>query len=189
MSSCSAPGWGRIHEFAKCWPITTHREERTSSSRRLSAAGIGEYYPDGHSHGVCTGSPSDSRSQAKRPIVHPRSRLVVRSPRSRGKGNRRFPGRPGGARPKKLPIWRNRAQHLVASLEELSQPVVSLVYRGVIGEDAAHNIYLFDQRMGKLGISYFVRYRGRWWNTTIFTVIVSAQDEALASEAVARIQR
>jgi hypothetical protein len=115
---------------------------------------------------------------------------MVRSPRSRGKGNRRFPGRPGGARRKKPAVWRNRAQHLVASLAELSQPVVSLVYRGVFGENAAHNIYLLDQKMARLGVPYFARcHHGRGWYSTLFTVVVSAEHAASVSEAIAHILR
>ena len=114
---------------------------------------------------------------------------MVRSPRSRGKGNRRFPGRPGGARPQKPAIWRNRAQHLVAAPEELSPPRATLCYFGAFGENAAHTIYLLDQRMARLGIPYFAQYHGRRWNRTQFTVVVSAEYTTLVTHAIARIER
>ena len=112
---------------------------------------------------------------------------MVRSPRSRGKGNRCFPGRPGGVCPKKPAIWRNRGQHLVATAEELSPPRATLCYFGVFGENATHNIYLLDQRMARMGIPYLAQYHCTRWNRTQFTIVVSAEHAGRVAQAIANI--
>jgi hypothetical protein len=80
---------------------------------------------------------------------------MVRSPRSRGKGGRRFPGREGGRR-KRRPVgsWRHRCQHLVEDQSELSPPLVSLWYSGRWGEKLEHRAYVLDQEMAKAGVRW-----------------------------------
>ena len=91
---------------------------------------------------------------------------MARSPKSRGKGNRRMPGRAGGAR-KRKPVgpWERCCQHTVADLAELPSPVASLVYVGEWGKTLGHRAYVFDQAMARVGVWYHaklgVRYRRR----------------------------
>jgi hypothetical protein len=114
---------------------------------------------------------------------------MVRSPNSRGKGNRRWPGRPGGAR-KGKPIgpWERRCQHTVADLAELSQPVVALWYVGEWGAALEHRAYVFDQEMARLGVRYHaalgVRFR-RW----ALLVSVPESQAAKVAEVIDRLER
>ena len=59
------------------------------------------------------------------------------------KGNRRWPGRPGGAR-KKKPIgpWERRCQHMVADPTELESPLTQLRYSGAWGEELEQRVKL-----------------------------------------------
>ena len=86
---------------------------------------------------------------------------------SRGKGKRRVPWRDGVARKKKSPEWHKQAMHSVNDIEELGEPIVSLIYRGEWGEPAATKIYKFDQKIAKTGISYHAEYLGWWHGFTI----------------------
>src|SRR5438034_801233 len=115
---------------------------------------------------------------------------MSRSPRSRGKGSRRFPGRPGGAR-KKAPVgaWQHRTKHMVASKIELRQPVVPISYAGVCGEDAAHNIYLFDQEIARLAMRYFAEYKGCRLRSPRFTIYVAKEHAAAVGAVAARLRK
>src|SRR5262245_38783248 len=98
---------------------------------------------------------------------------MVRSPRSRGRGSRRWPGRPGGARKRKpVPAWQKRTQHRVRDVTAVPTPAVALPYRGEYRRDAAHNAYLLDQELGRLGVRYFAEYHGRRRRGGWFTVVV-----------------
>jgi hypothetical protein len=114
---------------------------------------------------------------------------MVRSPRSRGKGNRRFPGREGGKRKRKAARpWERRCQHLVADVAELQQPVTTLWYGGPWGTELEHQAYVFDQEMARLEIRYFavlaVRYRRYAWHLT-----VAESDAEQVAETIARLER
>lgn len=77
------------------------------------------------------------------------------SPRSRGKGGRRFPGRDGGRGKRKVPAWRKQAGHAVVELPQVGE-LVELDYSVPFGYSAAEGIYLFDQRIARTGIHYEV---------------------------------
>jgi hypothetical protein len=114
---------------------------------------------------------------------------VVRSPKSRGKGSRRFPGRPGGARKAKgIGAWQHRCQRLVSSPTELSQPVASLWYGGAWGHDLEHRAYVFDQQMGKLGVRYFATIRVCYRRQAMLVTVAQSQ-AARVAEAIARLER
>jgi hypothetical protein len=111
---------------------------------------------------------------------------MVISPRSRGKGNRRAP-HPRRS-PKQRPAdWRSRAQHLVASPEELAQPVVAIPYGGVYGKGAAQSMYSLDQQMARLRLKFFAKYHGGGYLSTRFAIVVSDEHADLAAKAIDRI--
>ena len=113
---------------------------------------------------------------------------MSRSPQSRGKGNRRMPGRPGGRRKAKgVGAWQRRAQHLVGSASELSQPVVRLDYAGRFGEEATHAAYRLDQAMARLGVRYYAEFRGGAYRTARFDIYVAADHASSAAAAIARL--
>jgi hypothetical protein len=118
---------------------------------------------------------------------------VVRSPRSRGKGNRRWPGRPGGVR-KRRPIadWRRRCQHLVSPYFIPKPHHFGLFFRGEWGNRKKRRpeymAYRLDQEMARLGIPY--------WKTLIevvfgrsFFIIVSQAHARQVEEFIARVER
>ena len=113
---------------------------------------------------------------------------MARSPRSRGKGSRRFPGRPDGARKKALlGAWQHRAKHLVGSLAELRAPVTPISYAGVFGENAEHNIYLFDQEMARRGVRYFAECAGARFPR--FTIYVPKELAPAVVAVAARLRK
>src|SRR5262245_40180712 len=77
---------------------------------------------------------------------------------SQGEGSRRWPGRPGGARKRKMQEWEHQAVHRVSSLDDLTPPVVALAFQKPWGKNASESIYLFDQEAGKVGIAYYAEY-------------------------------
>ena len=121
------------------------------------------------------------------------------SPRSRGKGSRRMPGREGGRRKAKaiLPggksndedrlTWRKHAQHAVASLADLTEPFCPLVTSGFFGDSAADFIYKFDQCIAKWGLPYYAECTGRRHQWT-FKVWVSSGNASDVNEIIARIR-
>jgi hypothetical protein len=86
---------------------------------------------------------------------------------SQGEGSRRWPGRPGGARKRKVPEWEHQAVHKVETLADLPQPVTTLFYRKPWGKNPSESIYLFDQQAAKAGIDYYAEYgqaaSSRWF--------------------------
>jgi len=115
---------------------------------------------------------------------------MTRSPRSRGKGSRRFPGGLGGARKKaRVGAWQHRAKHMVQSTAELRHPVARISYVGVFGESAEHNIYLFDQEMARLRVRYLAEYLGRRLRTTRFTIYVWEEQAAAVAAIAARLRK
>ncbi len=113
---------------------------------------------------------------------------MVRSPNSRGKGNRQWPGRPGGRRKKRRPKWRNRAQHALENPSALLNPA-SLNYSGVFAQTAAHNAYVLDQAFAANHIPYTIQYDGRRFNFDRFVVTVSTSDTDRAATIISSIQR
>jgi hypothetical protein len=106
----------------------------------------------------------------------------VLSPRSRGKGGRRFPGRDGGRRKRKRPERRKQATHAVDELWQLSGQLVSLMYLCPASRTPAESIYLFDQRIARIGTHYLAELHGsRFW--PFFLIRVPA-DCAVAVGAV-----
>jgi hypothetical protein len=78
---------------------------------------------------------------------------------------------------------------MVGSVDELEQPVAAVSYTGAYGEDAGHNIYLFDQEMAKLGVVYFAGYRQGVGRTTLFTIYVPADKVCMVAAIAARLQK
>jgi hypothetical protein len=103
------------------------------------------------------------------------------SSRSQGKGNRRWPGRPGGARKRKRQEWAKRATHMVESLEDLPQPTMTRSFSTIWGKTPAEVVYLLDQEMAKAAIPYFAEMSGGR-RSYVFTI-------AVAQDAAANVQR
>jgi hypothetical protein len=113
--------------------------------------------------------------------------MAHQSSQSRGKGSRRWPGRSGGARKRKVPEWASRAVHAVESLDDLPAAVVSFRYRKPWGKDAAESIYLFDQEAARAGIVYHAEYGttpDRW---PAFEIRVSEEHEDAVRQILARL--
>jgi len=115
---------------------------------------------------------------------------VVRSPRSRGRGNRRWPGRPGGARKRRrVGQWTRRCQHLV-SLDCVPQPHHTGFHcTGSWGQKKNRRpedfAYLIDQEMARLGIPYWMTLVDGYLCREFFVIV----SEAHASQAEAVIAR
>jgi hypothetical protein len=79
------------------------------------------------------------------------------SPRSRGKGSRRPPGRDGGrgkrAKQKRIE-WRKRAIHAVDEFPKNSDDIVELIFSVPFERTPSEIIYLFDQRISTTGFRY-----------------------------------
>src|SRR5207245_11648426 len=90
------------------------------------------------------------------------------SPRSRGKGSRRFPGRDGSRRKQRIAQWRKQAVHAVDRADELHAPLVPLTYTCPCGKSPAEVIYLFDQSMARIGI----RYQAELYGSRFFPVFI-----------------
>jgi len=107
------------------------------------------------------------------------------SPRSRGKGGRRFPGRDGGARKHRPVRWRKQAVHAVEQFPKNVGEVTELTcYWPCLDYTAAEWIYLFDQRIAGTGIPYAPEFHGQ-----VFTVRVPASAAAKVSAIITQIQK
>src|SRR5262245_53299185 len=113
-------------------------------------------------------------------------RWAMLSPRSRGKGGRRFPGRDGGRRKSKPVEWRNRAPHSVKEPTELPGDLVVLTWYCPFGRSPAESIYLFDQGIARTGIRYHAELFGSRLQPG-FIIRVPAEGEATARAIIARI--
>ena len=80
-------------------------------------------------------------------------------------------------------------QHMVDSMDELAQPVAAVTYTGVYGEEAGHNIYLFDQEMAKLRVRYFAEYRRDSYRMTLFTIYVPEEQAGAVAAVAARLHK
>jgi hypothetical protein len=78
---------------------------------------------------------------------------------------------------------------MVGSVDELQQPVAAVTYTGVSGEDAGHNIYLFDQAIAKLGVGYFAEYRQGIGRTALFTIYVPEEQAGAVASLAARLHK
>lgn len=99
------------------------------------------------------------------------------SPRSRGKGSRRWPGRDGGRRKQKPVEWRKQATHAVDDVADLGTELVVLDYSCPFGRSPAESIYLFDQEMARIGARYYAELRGsRRYPVFRFHVLTACAD-------------
>ena len=81
---------------------------------------------------------------------------MVRSPRSQGKGSRRFPGRPGGARPEPPEQdWRRHTSHAFAHLDDLGANPFRLWLRLPWGIPHVEFAYKVDQAFAQARVPYF----------------------------------
>ncbi len=110
------------------------------------------------------------------------------SPRSRGKGGRRFPGRDGGRRKQKAIAWRKSAAHAVDDPSELSGDLIVLSYLCPFRRDAAASIYAFDQRLAGTGIRYHAELHGSRFDP-VFTICVPAACAAMVQALIARLEK
>ena len=101
-------------------------------------------------------------------------------PGTRGKGNRRSPGRDGGARSKHIENWRKQARHAVADQAYLASPLAALLYMSRVTQKPDILIYKFDQQAAKADIRYHAEYHGRGQ----FTIRVSKDILEIAQECV-----
>ena len=110
------------------------------------------------------------------------------SPRSRGKGGRRFPGRDGGRRKQKAVEWRKQAKHSVDELSTFTEESVAMNYFCPSGQSPAEAIYRFDQEIARTGIRYYAELHGsRFWH--FFTLHVPAHSATTVESILARVQK
>ena len=105
------------------------------------------------------------------------------SPRSRGKGGRRVPGRDGGRGKRTKVKWRHQAVHAVERFPEHVGEIVELTFPVPYGRSAGESIYLFDQRLAGTGIRYQVELRG-----TNFVIRVPASCASKVNAIIAQIK-
>lgn len=114
--------------------------------------------------------------------------MAHKSSWSQGEGSRRWPGRPGGARKRKLPEWEHQAVHKVTALDDLPHPVAVLYYRKPWGKNASESIYLFDQEAAKAGIAYYAEYgptnSSRWF---LFHIWVNEANREATQQIIDRL--
>ena len=113
---------------------------------------------------------------------------MSRSPLSRGKGSRRWPGRSGGLhKGRPVPDWERRCQHRTDDLSKLAGPFSTLSYRGPRRCRFVVRVYRFDQEMARLGVVYYadvaVEYRMR-----ILRITVATKDLAKVKSAIERLE-
>lgn len=114
---------------------------------------------------------------------------MVRSPRSRGKGGRRYPGRPGGLKRGKTPgNWERRCQHRIEDINLLPQPWVELWYNGNGDTELEHRAYLFDQAMAKCGIFYVAILGARYRHWALLIRVREADSQQVAG-VIKRLER
>lgn len=110
------------------------------------------------------------------------------SPRSRGKGSRRLPGRDGGRRKRKVAEWRKQATHAVDALTELTGELIRLDYHCPFGHAPGESIYRFDQEAARIGLRYFAELGG-YRLAPVFTLHVSVDQAATVLAIIARLRR
>lgn len=110
------------------------------------------------------------------------------SPRSRGKGGRRFPGRDGGRHKRQPVAWRKQATHAVANLSELSGELVWVSYQCPSNRSPAQSIYLFDQEIARSGIQhYHAELLGSRFYPS-FVIHVPAEDKAKVTALITKLE-
>ena len=110
------------------------------------------------------------------------------SPRSRGKGSRRVPGRDGGRRKRKPVEWRKQATHAVDDVSQLDGVLIELTHVCPFGRSAAECIYLFDQEVARAGIRYHAELRGTRL-TPMFALRVPAAHEGTVRAIIDRVRK
>ena len=110
------------------------------------------------------------------------------SPRSRGKGSRRLPGRDGGRRKQRIAQWRKQAVHAVDGADELHAPLVPLTYTCPRGKSPAEGIYLFDQAMACTGIRYQAElYGSRFF--PVFIIRVPTESARTVTHVITKVEK
>jgi hypothetical protein len=110
------------------------------------------------------------------------------SPRSRGKGGRRAPGRDGGRGKRKVVLWRKQALHAIEKFPRNSGELVGLTYFGPFGHSAAERIYLFDQRIAEIGVRYVAELCGSG-KSSFFDLRVPAWSAERVSAIIVQIEK
>jgi len=110
------------------------------------------------------------------------------SPRSRGKGSRRCPGRDGGLGKRRPTVWRKQVVHAVEEFPKGSGELTDLTYSCPFGHSAAEGIYLFDQLIAGTGILYQAELR-RGELGRVFTIRVPTSFAVRVSAIIAQIEK
>lgn len=102
---------------------------------------------------------------------------------SRGRGNRRSPGREGGRGRRRSISVTAQARHAVPSLEQLTAPVsFHCVYPGQPEEFT----YRLDQSLERVAVPYHIALATTKDGHRVLTVSASARDEAKLQTAIAQ---
>ncbi len=107
---------------------------------------------------------------------------------SKGKGSRRFPGRPGGARKNKPQAWKSRATHALDDPSELGEDISELEYRGIWDKSPSERIYLLDQEFARSQIAYAAALTSIRWHPP-FVIYVRRSDKDKAAEVIRQLEQ
>ena len=112
------------------------------------------------------------------------------SPRSRGKGGRRFPGRDGGRGKQRLMApWQKCANHAVDSFTDTQQEIATVsFYLGSVTSEATI-VYRFDQRAAREGFPYQFEVIPAGFKSFVFVVRVPALFKTIVEAIVAELKR
>jgi hypothetical protein len=101
---------------------------------------------------------------------------------SKGKGNRRFPGRGGGRGKRKVPEWAAHMRHAVEDPALLGEASAALDFH----VRTVEQIYLLDQDFGHAGLAYAADYAP---DRLTFTIRVSAANARHAGEIIRQLEQ
>jgi hypothetical protein len=110
------------------------------------------------------------------------------SPRSRGKGSRRRPGRDGGRRKWKVAEWRKQATHAVGAISELVGELTMVEYHCPFRRTAGECIYWFDQEAARIGLWYYAELPNYYW-FPVFKLYVPVDRAEAVRGIIARLPR
>lgn len=101
---------------------------------------------------------------------------------SKGKGNRRFPGRDGGrGKQNNAQSWQLRATHAVENLQSLGKETTEFRYRGAWDKNASERIYILDQEFARAGILYTAELDTTRWHPEFTIFVPTAMREKAAT--------
>lgn len=77
---------------------------------------------------------------------------------------------------------------MVNTISEVVSPRTAIAFDGQYEWKTSHAIYLFDQEMSKLGLTYFAIYRDRRF-PALFTIYVSDEKATIVRSIIARLEK